>query len=102
MPDRISVDIQGLREPLESLAAQEERTLNQMIRFLVKEGLERRGMLVPDHSTNPYAFLKALANGERLTDAQLIELAHDLDIQEEKLLQLRDYLLNQEKLTNGA
>ena len=97
MPDRISVDIQGLREPLESLAAQEERTLNQMIRFLVKEGLERRGVL----STNPYAFLKALANGE-LTDAQLVELAHDLDIQEEKLLQLRDCLFNQDKLTNGA
>lgn len=102
MPDRISVDIQGLREPLESLAAQEERTLNQMIRFLVKEGLERRGILVPDRSTNPYAFLKALANGERLTDAQLVELAHDLDIQEEKLLQLRDCLVNQDKLTNGA
>ncbi|MFP4410675.1 ribbon-helix-helix domain-containing protein [Coleofasciculus sp.] len=101
MPDRISVDIQGLREPLESLAAQEERTLNQMIRFLVKEGLERRGILVPDRSTNPYAFLKALANGE-LTDAQLVELAHDLDMREEKLLQLRDCLLNLEKLTNGA
>lgn len=39
--DRISVDIEGLREPLEALAAQEERNLNQMIRFLLREGLAR-------------------------------------------------------------
>lgn len=41
MADRVSVDIAGLREPLEAVAAQEERNLNQMIRFLLKEGLTR-------------------------------------------------------------
>lgn len=39
--DRISIDIEGLREPLEAVAAKEERNLNQMIRFLLKEGLAR-------------------------------------------------------------
>ncbi|MBD1842609.1 hypothetical protein H6F89_04120 [Cyanobacteria bacterium FACHB-63] len=42
--DRISIDIEGLREPLEAVAAQEERNLNQMIRFLLKEGLARISM----------------------------------------------------------
>ena len=39
MVDRISIDIEGLREPLEAVAAQQERNLNQMIRFVLKEGL---------------------------------------------------------------
>lgn len=39
--DRISIDIEGLREPLEAVAAEEERNLTQMIRFLLKEGLAK-------------------------------------------------------------
>ncbi|MBM0744988.1 hypothetical protein JOY44_26065 (plasmid) [Phormidium sp. CLA17] len=39
--DRISIDIEGLREPLEVVAAEEERNLTQMIRFLLKEGLAK-------------------------------------------------------------
>ncbi len=42
--DRISIDIEGLREPLEAVAGQEERNLTQMIRFLLKEGLARISM----------------------------------------------------------
>ena len=44
MVDRISVDIEGLREPLEAVAAQQERNLNQMIRFVLKEGLAGTSM----------------------------------------------------------
>lgn len=39
--DRISIDIEGLREPLEAVAAEEERNLTQMIRFLLREGLAK-------------------------------------------------------------
>ncbi len=104
MTDRISIDIEGLREPLELLASREERNLNQMIRFLIKEGLERRQLSTFNTNTSEVAdFIKLLANGERPLDAQIIEIAHDLDIEEEKLVELRDRLFpNRDKLANGA
>lgn len=42
-PDRITVDIRGLREEMERLAASEERSLSSMARILITEALTNRG-----------------------------------------------------------
>lgn len=41
-PDRITVDIRGLREDMEQLAASEERSLSSMARILINEALVSR------------------------------------------------------------
>jgi hypothetical protein len=71
--DRISIDIEGLREPLEAVAAQEERNLNQMIRFLLKEGLAR-------NSTRSNRTLKTLKPGwaEELDTEELATMATEI------------------------
>ncbi|MEP1080341.1 hypothetical protein NDI52_33840 [Leptolyngbya sp. PL-A3] len=71
--DRISIDIEGLREPLEAVAAQEERNLNQMIRFLLKEGLAKISM-------RPNRNLKTLKPGliEELDTTELAALATEI------------------------
>ena len=73
MVDRISIDIEGLREPLEAVATQEERNLNQMIRFLLREGLAK----ISTRSTRSLKTLKADWI-EELDTAELAALATEI------------------------
>ena len=91
MPDRVSIDIEGLRPQLELIAVKEERKLAQLCRVLIKEGIERRTPLISDAS-EVIDFLRLLADGSRPSDFQIVELAHVSGISEEKLIELRDRL----------
>lgn len=87
MPDRVSIDIEGLRPQLELIATKEERKLAQLCRVLIKEGIERRTPLISDAS-EVIGFLKLLAEGTRPTDVQITELVRVSGISEEKLREL--------------
>jgi hypothetical protein len=83
--DRISIDIEGLREPLEAVAAQEERNLNQMIRFLLREGLAKI-------STRPTRNLRTLKPGwlEELDTNELAALASEIISELERRAQVNE------------
>lgn len=52
-PDRITVDIRGLREDMERLATKEERSLSNVARILISEALEARGQKSVDKQSYP-------------------------------------------------
>lgn len=51
-PDRITVDIRGLREEMERLAQNEERSLSNMARILISEALATRNQKAQDESSH--------------------------------------------------
>lgn len=92
MADRISVDIEGLRDSLEKLADFEERTLSAQARYLIKEAINARPFIPKSGCEEASRFLEALASGEKPTNSEILELAPILGISEEKLMIIRDRL----------
>ncbi|NEP56811.1 MAG: hypothetical protein F6K31_07265 [Symploca sp. SIO2G7] len=93
MPDRISVDIEGLRDDLERLAEESERTLNQMIRLFVRQGIKRSPPPSRSDTSKAAEFLRHIAEGERPSDVEIAEAAHESDIDEQRLMELCSCLL---------
>ena len=87
MPDRISVDIEGYRGDLEKLAVDDERTLNQMIRIMIKEGIERR---LPKSDIPASEFLKRLEEKDLPQNGELVVAAHEIGVSVELLKALCD------------
>lgn len=88
MPDRISIDIEGMRDAIQTLADAEERKITQMIRVLVKEALEARN---PPKS-QASEFLLQLARMNCPSDGSIAKAARELAISEESLIAIRDRL----------
>ncbi|MGB3193083.1 MAG: hypothetical protein WBB43_27050 [Limnoraphis sp.] len=94
MPDRLTVDIEGYRKELEAFAAKTERTINQTIRFFIKESLDRR--------QNPHkeaargaegelalAFLKKLTEDQKPTPGEIMLLAKTLKVSPDLLMRIK-------------
>lgn len=91
MPDRISIDIEGYRGELEKLAVDDERTLNQMIRIMIKEGIERR---VPKSDIPASEFLRRLEEKNLPQNGELVVAAHEIGVSVELLKALCDCVRN--------
>lgn len=87
MPDRISIDIEGYRGDLEKLAVDDERTLNQMIRIMIKEGIERR---LPKSDIPASEFLRRLEEKDLPQNGELVVAAHEIGVSVELLKALCD------------
>jgi hypothetical protein len=69
MVERITIDIEGLREPLDRVCARYERSLSQQIRFFIRQGLETVG-----ESEDIQGIIKKVLGGEKLESAETNKL----------------------------
>jgi hypothetical protein len=82
-------------EKLKSMSAAQRRSASNLAAALIIETLETPGC------KEAIAMLKGLANGDYPSDADIILTAHELDIEPEKLFNLRDRLTSKGKQPNG-
>lgn len=86
MPDRITVDIEGFRGTLESLAKAGERSLAQQVRLFIREGIERSQPTTDD--TPASDFIKLLASRTPPQNGELVRLAHAIGVEVELLKEI--------------
>ena len=88
MPDRITVDIEGFRDILESLAKTGERSLAQQVRLFIREGIERNQ---PATDNTPAGdFIRLLASKTPPQNGELVRLAHAIGVDVELLKEISD------------
>jgi hypothetical protein len=106
-PNRIQIDIAGLRDIMETLAEKERRSLATMSRILIEEALQYRGIMVDSDSIGELTrgwkldllaeeadiLLKNLeeivAGTRRPTDGELVRLARALERDTRELILIR-------------
>ena len=86
MSDRITVDIDGLRNALEGIAKQSERSLTQQVRLFIREGIERNQPQIDD--TPASDFIKLLASKTPPQNGELVRLAHAIGVEVELLKEI--------------
>ena len=94
MADRITVDIDGYREQIESFCEDSERSISQAIRFFIKESLERwksphRDAMRGAEGDLALSFLKKLAEGQKPTPGEVMLLAKTLKVSPDSLMRIK-------------
>jgi hypothetical protein len=95
---------QKLADDLQARAVQENRSRSNLIETLLTEVMypQQNSSQIKEESSQLQAFLKLLTSDKPPTDPDLIELAHDLELDVKLLINLRDRLFpTRPKQPNG-
>lgn len=93
---------QKLADDLQARASQENRSRSNLIETLLTEVMYGQSAGIKEERSQLQTFLKLLTTDARPNDPDLIELAHDLDLDVKLLLKLRDRLFpSKPKQPNG-
>ena len=87
----MTVDIEGYRDDLERIADETERSMNQLIRFFIKEGIEKNTRPTDSdiESQLVIQYLKKLFRGENLTNGEIMLLAKILQVPPRNVMHLK-------------
>lgn len=97
MADRITVDIEGLRDSLEDIAKQSERSLTQQVRLFIREGIERNQPSTDD--TPAVDFIRLLASKTPPQNGELVRLAHAIGVDVELLKEISNCVVRKNDKT---